>query len=662
MKHQDNNLILIVEDDPVLCRNIATFLRHKGFQTIEVHDGLAGIDAVASRAPALAVVDLHMPVLDGQGFLREIRKNGSHMPVIITTGSPDMDSVIEVIHNGAQDYIVKPYHLADLYSKVDQILTTLHKHRKSELLSELVEIHSISNRLAASSTNDDVLDVTFTACLQAVDSEHGYLMLFDEEEAELSLVRAVGEYHGSEITTMDSNDDWPEAKWVCRHNRTLTVINGVSDVPELDEFSQRIEGTMVITPLRAGDQVVGVVCTEGLSKDHLHSQLNRSLLEILAAQAGTAIKNAGLYHTLNRRISDLNFIAEYAEQFVGIVDPADVLLSFLDTITSYFDVAYVGVLLLKKRFHSFMHWSNFKDSDELDKEVAQEAIELFNQHSNTKISINRVKFSSLESNDHCVNEPVEELTYSHEIPLIWSDFEFGSLILKWKKKPDHIEDNNKLLRGIINQTRFALTNAKLYADIKENYLRTIKALAIAVDAKDTYTHGHSENVMRYSEILAHYLGLDHEEIELIKNGGLLHDIGKIGIPGVILNKPTKLTDEEFNGVMKTHPTLGANIIKDVPFLQDLNPIILYHHENYDGTGYPLGLAGEKIPFNARIVHIADAYEAMTSNRPYRKGLGEREAVRRLRENAGTQFDPVMVEQFIDAMVQARAIAVEDTVR
>jgi len=655
MKHHENNLILIVEDDPILCKNIAVYLRHKGFQTIEVHDGLAGVDAVKEREPALAIVDLNMPVLNGQGFLREIRSQGINIPVVITTGSPDMNSVIEVIHNGAQDYIVKPYHLADLHAKVEQILKTLHKHRKSELLSELVELHSISNKLASSSTNDEVLDVTFSACLQAVDSQHGYLMLYDEEEAQLSLVRAVGEYHGSELTTMDNTADWSEAKWVCRHNRTLTVMNGVSDVPELDALSQRIEGTMVITPLRAGDQVVGVVCTEGLSKDHLHSQLNRSLLEILAAQAGTAIKNTGLYHTLNRRISDLNFIAEYAEQFVGIVDPEDVLLSFLDTITSYFDVAYVGVLLLKKRFHSFLHWSNFKDSDILDKEIAQEAIELFNAHAKTKISPNRVKISSLDSNDDCDTISVQELNYSHGIPLIWSDFEFGSLILKWKEKPDHIEDNNKLLRGIINQTRFALTNAKLYADIKENYLRTIKALAIAVDAKDAYTHGHSENVMRYSEILAQYLGLDHEEIERIKNGGLLHDIGKIGIPGVILNKPTKLTDEEFNGVMKTHPTLGANIIKDVPFLQELNPIILYHHENYDGSGYPLGLVGEAIPRNARIVHIADAYEAMTSNRPYRKGLGEKEAVRRLRESSGTQFDPTMVEQFITSMVNSGVI-------
>jgi len=192
--------------------------------------------------------------------------------------------------------------------------------------------------------------VVFQSCLQAVDSQHGYLMLFDDQQQKLSLVRAVGEYHGSECSSMEHQDEWPEAKWVCSHNRTVYIENGECEVPELADFSQRIAGLMIVTPLRASDQVVGVVCVEGLAGDKLHGQLGRSLLEILAAQAGTAIKHAGLYRMLNQKISDLNFIADYAEQFVGMVDPEDVLISFLDTIRDYFSVAFVGVLLLKKRY------------------------------------------------------------------------------------------------------------------------------------------------------------------------------------------------------------------------------------------------------------------------------------------------------------------------
>ncbi len=659
MTHTENNLVLIVDDDRSICITVSIYLQRQGYSTCIAHDGFTGLDLFREKNPCLCIVDLHMPILDGHGFLREVRFGGSNTPVIITTGEPDMDSVIDVLQHGAQDFIVKPFNLVELFSKVEQIIDSIRHHRKEELLSELLELHSISSKLAATSDHNEVLDVVFHSCLQAVNSQHGYLMLFDDEQQKLSLVRAVGEYHGAEYSSMDHDDEWPEAKWVCNHNRTVTIRDGLCEITELESFSQRIQGMMIVTPLRAGDQVVGVVCVEGFTGDHLHGQLGKSLLEIMAAQAGTAIKNAGLYHTLNQRITDLNFIADYAEQFVGMVDPEDVLISFLDTIRDFFSVDFVGVLLLKKRFHNFLYWSHFEHTETAIDAVCEESILCFNQNSSHQITASRVKKLPLITDSPSREGELQPFTYSQLIPLIWGDFEFGSLVLKWVKKPDQLENQSKLLRGIINQTRFALTNAKLYSDIKENYLRTIKALAIAVDAKDAYTHGHSENVMKFSEIMARFMKLSEVEIDRIRNGGLLHDIGKIGIPGYILNKPEPLTDDEFNGVMKTHPTLGANIIKDVPFLLDLNPIILYHHENYNGSGYPLGLAGDAIPFDARIVHIADAYEAMTSNRPYRKSLGTKEAVKRLKACAGGQFDPTMVDIFIAAMIEAGEITSED---
>lgn len=659
MTHVENNKILIIDDDQVMCRNMALYLERKGFEVSVAHDGLDGLMAMQQHLPALAIVDLHMPHLDGASFLKEVRASGNRTPIIVTTGEPEMDVVIDIIHNGAQDFIVKPFNLHDLYEKVEQILDTIRHHRKSQLLSELVELHSITNRLAASSDHEEILDVTFKSCLNAVNSNHGYLMLTDDTLTELSLVRAVGEYHGTEITAMNSIDEWPEAKWACTHNRTVTVVNGTSNIPELTDFTQRVEGMLIVTPLRAADQVVGVICVEGLSEDLLNNQLSQSLLEILAAQAGTALKNAGLYNALNKKINDLNFISNYAEQFVGMVDPEEVLLSFLETIRDYFAVDYMGVLLLKKRFHSFLYWSQYEETEAVIEEGINNVIACFNEHSRHAINRGRVKTQHLLKDDAEKKRSARSLYYTKCVPLIWGDFEFGSLVLKWEQQPESSEANDKLLKGIINQTRFALTNAKLYSDIKENYLRTIKALAIAVDAKDAYTHGHSENVMRYSEILARHMGFSEEAVDRIKNGGLLHDIGKIGIPGYILNKPEPLTHEEFNGVMKTHPTLGANIIHDVPFLQDLNNIILHHHENFDGTGYPLGLKGNDIPLDARIVHVTDAYEAMTSNRPYRKGLGIQEAIRRLREASGTQFDPDVVELFIQAMIQAGEISDEE---
>ncbi|ADG81616.1 cache domain-containing protein [Thermincola potens] len=174
----------------------------------------------------------------------------------------------------------------------------------------------------------------------------------------------------------------------------------------------------------------------------------------------------------------------------------------------------------------------------------------------------------------------------------------------------------------------------------------IYALAVAVEAKDPYTRGHSERVAEYSIRLAKRLGINGDDLELLKGAALLHDIGKIGISGSILRKPGALNALEFQQVRK-HPSIGERICLSLKFAQEMLPIIRHHHEHYNGQGYPDGLKGEHIPLMARIIAIADAYDAMTSDRPYRSGMPREEALRRLREGAGTQWDPKLVPEFIN---------------
>ena len=181
---------------------------------------------------------------------------------------------------------------------------------------------------------------------------------------------------------------------------------------------------------------------------------------------------------------------------------------------------------------------------------------------------------------------------------------------------------------------------------KHHLLDVVTSLASAIDAKDTYTKGHSTGVARYSEALARAAGLEEKEIERIKLGAILHDVGKIGIPENILKKPSALSDEEWQ-IMKQHPTIGVDkVIKPNRQLQDLIPIVKYHHERYDGKGYPEGLKGEDIPLAARIVSVADTYHALVSDRPYRKGMNIEKACQILKEGAGTQWDKELVRIFI----------------
>ncbi len=187
------------------------------------------------------------------------------------------------------------------------------------------------------------------------------------------------------------------------------------------------------------------------------------------------------------------------------------------------------------------------------------------------------------------------------------------------------------------------------SNIMTCYEGTVNALILTIDAKDHYTYNHSNRVAKLSAGIARELRVPEKTIKEIENAASIHDIGKIGIEEGILKKNGKLTLDEYTEIIK-HPAIGARIVQSVPFLEDAIPVILYHHEKYDGTGYPDGIKGEKIPLSARIVAVADAIDAMMSARPYRDALTMDRVMSELRENAGTQFDPEMVDIILKGRV------------
>ena len=207
-----------------------------------------------------------------------------------------------------------------------------------------------------------------------------------------------------------------------------------------------------------------------------------------------------------------------------------------------------------------------------------------------------------------------------------------------------LQKQNVLLASRIEDSTKNLT--RLYEDLRTTYMRTIKALAQAIDARDHYTHSHSQSVSRYAVVIAEEMHLSAKDIELIREACELHDLGKIGVQDNILVKPAALSPDEWKE-MKKHPITGAQILEPLNFLSGVTDLIRQHHENYDGSGYPEGLSGEGILFGARIIHLADAYEAMRSARSYRKiPLRKQDAITEIMNNSGTQFDPNIVKAFL----------------
>ena len=250
------------------------------------------------------------------------------------------------------------------------------------------------------------------------------------------------------------------------------------------------------------------------------------------------------------------------------------------------------------------------------------------------------------------------------VPLLREGAAVGCLLAALKRRPDtHVSSHDiKLLEAVAGYVNAFLDNAALYSEQKELFFGTLQALTAAIDAKDRYTRGHSERVAHLAQQLARATGMSEEQAERVRIAGLVHDVGKIGVPEAVLCKQGRLTDPEFD-LIKLHPQIGHHILEGIPALADVLPGVLHHHERPDGRGYPSGLSGEEIPRVARIIALADTFDAMSSTRSYRAALPRAKVLAEIERCAGIQFDEMLAKVFLtldlaayDEMVARHAAA------
>ncbi|MCS7227701.1 MAG: HD domain-containing protein, partial [Endomicrobia bacterium] len=235
------------------------------------------------------------------------------------------------------------------------------------------------------------------------------------------------------------------------------------------------------------------------------------------------------------------------------------------------------------------------------------------------------------------------------IPIIYKSELIGIITIDQKKVDGTLFDleDIEILKTLAEQLAVAIKNSKMYQELNTAYMQITRALTLTMESKDEYLIGHSDNVTKYAVILAKHLGLSEKDVYIIAQAGVLHDLGKVGIHDYILNKPGKLTKEEWEEI-KQHPIKGAKILQSMPFMYEVAKVVLHHHEHYDGSGYPEGLKGEQIPLLSRILTLADAVDAMMSERPYKeKPMTMEEMITEIIEQKGRHFDPYLVDKFIE---------------
>lgn len=369
----------------------------------------------------------------------------------------------------------------------------------------------------------------------------------------------------------------------------------------------------------------------------LHEELQKARLE--AQQLSAALADAW---------EELTLLYELAEQLRGVLDIDQAVELALIHATDIVSVEGCGVLLKNEgewELHGVICPTGREEWMRVDlgKQIAEEALR--------------------RKRGFIVNDIVQHPQWGEAakifgifnivvVPLNPGGHAQGALIAWNRKKGEFTSGDLKLLSTIAAQTGGVLESAYLYQRLQETFRGVVRAMAVAVDAKSRWTAGHSIRVTRYAVELAHAIGLNESEIEKVNLSGLLHDLGKIGIPDTILDKPGKLTDEEWK-VMRQHPIIGYEMLKDIwQFRGSILDGVLYHHERMDGKGYPFGLKGEEIPFMGRLLAVADGFDAMTSDRPYRAGMPREKALEVLIECAGTQWDKELVKAFVDMMKRA----------
>jgi len=418
---------------------------------------------------------------------------------------------------------------------------------------------------------------------------------------------------------------------------------------------ERLEGELFI-PIKVHKNLVGVFVLGSKRSEQSFSQDDILILTTVANQTAVAIENARLYTSEQTRLKEMDALYSMARRLVT----TDNLDAVVDTVTRHaamsMESSYARLLIREENgdyiFKSIYPFGSLTTKHQVgDKEplVAEHYYRWIMQQDEAAV-IYRDDYSlQNEEKAALFFEGAQTVCLS---PLKGTDEHVGLLILGDDRtgKDAFPSAKIRLINVISDYATSAIQRAMLHNRLEESFLQTVVSLANAMDARDSYTGDHSQRMAEMASRVGEELRLTPEDIETLHWAGILHDIGKIGVPDGILNKKGKLTKEEWV-VMKEHPVIGAQIVEPVKYLSAVSPIIRAHHEKYDGTGYPYGLSGEDIPFGSRILAVVDAYVAIRDDRVYRAARSHEEAIAELRRSSGTQFDPVIVDIFCKTILE-----------
>ncbi len=516
----------------------------------------------------------------------------------------------------------------------------LHDRRQQRhTLTTLASLYEIGTAISSSLDLEEVLSTVLSRSIELFGATTGSLMLLDEVRGELKILA----------------QDAPDDTTVCTSRIPLGEDAGDWVAREgQPRIGGGAENGHLRVPLKVKDRCIGLLHVGPREDRTAYTVRDLQVLGILSSHAASAVDNAQLYSRVTRQLRELEVLQEVGHSLNSSLDVPETLRQVLDRACELLEATNASVMLLEPDGRHL----RIRVARGLSEEVIRQTRVRLGERISGRVAQEGIAISLPGG----VDAQGEEIAPSLSVPLKADNKVVGVLNVRGRPHAEEFtREDVDLATRLASISAAALENAELHDELQQLLIDSITALANAIDARDPYTRGHSERVTEYSVMLGEQMGFAPDEIERLRYAALLHDIGKIRIPDHILNKPGRLDDAEYEE-MKRHPVYGVGIMLPVRAFRPLLPYMLHHHERFDGMGYPDRKMAEEIPLAARIICVADCFDAMTSDRPYRKGLAIEVAIEELNKNKGTQFDPQVVELLLQLIAEGKIDPVLEKMR
>ncbi len=518
--------------------------------------------------------------------------------------------------------------------------------------ARLAVLQGMSQLTRQARSMEELYDSYLKTILKVTRTQAGSILLLDRLTPQLEFVACHGE-GSSRLLHQRLPIGEGIAGWVAKTGQAYFAGDTAHDLRHRKDFARQIgfkTRDVLCVPLKISHRVVGVVEVLNRQDQRPFQRDDLELLEAISAQIALVVENTQLFEMHQAKIQKLRTLEEISRVLNSTLDEKVVRRQAMEAATKLMDTEVGSLLLIDPTRKELFFEVDSIERGERVKEVRLkigEGIAGWVAQTGKPLIIEDAQKDPRFSNkvDRKTNFVTRNMIC---VPVKIKGRTIGVLQSINKKNQGRFSKGDlENFSSLANQVAIAIENANLYKELKETFLSTARALSDTIEAKDAYTGGHTQRVMEYSVAISRHLGLPTDEMEKLKLAAILHDIGKIGVDDQVLQKQGRLNEEE-KRKMQQHTIIGPRIVKRVRQLHPIIPGIRHHHEMYDGSGYPDAAKGEQIPLMARIIAVADTFDAMTSDRPYRKGLDVKSALKEIRQFSGKQFDPKVVQALLSA--------------